>query len=54
MKDFISHIKKVAINDFRDFFAPFVSVVRAIRKFTSVVSARAKRSIDKRQKGTEE
>jgi hypothetical protein len=54
MKDLISHLKKVAIDDFRDFFAPFVTVVRAIRKFASVVSARARRSIDQRRKGTEE
>lgn len=28
MSDLLQHIKKVAINDFREFFAPFVTVYR--------------------------
>jgi len=35
MKEIIDHIKKVAIQDFREFFAPFVFVFRFIRSVTS-------------------
>jgi hypothetical protein len=32
MSDLIQHIKKVAIQDFRDFFAPFVALYKFVRR----------------------
>lgn len=35
MKEIIDHLKKVAIQDFRDFFYPFVFVTRLIRSLVT-------------------
>lgn len=32
MKELIQHLKKVAADDFRDFFYPFVAVYRAFKR----------------------
>lgn len=32
MSDLLQHLKKTAINDFRDFFAPFVAVYRWVHR----------------------
>lgn len=32
MAEFIQHMKKVAAEDFRDFFYPFVAVYRAFKR----------------------
>lgn len=33
MKEFFEHIKRVAIEDFKDFFEPYVWVYRGVRRF---------------------
>lgn len=42
MKKLFEHLKQVAIQDFRDFFAPFVWVIRSIRSLASAIFNRIK------------
>lgn len=51
MKNFIDHIKQVAIQDFRDFFAPFVWVIRSVRSLASAIFNRIKSRSTRNKKG---
>lgn len=45
MKEIIEHIKKVAIQDFKDFFAPFVTVYKWIRHVIRASTTSIKRRL---------
>jgi len=51
MKEIIDHIKKVAIQDFRDFFAPYVFLFRLIRSLASAISRGIKSRWNRNKKG---
>lgn len=54
MKELIEHIKRVAIEDFRLFFEPVVTVFRFIRSLTRAVSGWLKRQLRKQNKGDDQ
>jgi hypothetical protein len=51
LKKLIEHIKRVAIEDFRLFFEPFVTVFRFSRSLTRTASGWIKRQLRKQNKG---
>jgi hypothetical protein len=51
MKEIIDHLKKVAIQDFRDFFAPYVFLIRSVRSLASTISRDIKSRWNRNKKG---
>jgi hypothetical protein len=52
MKEIIDHLKKVAIQDFRDFFAPFAFLIRLIhRSLISAIHRGIKSRLNRNKKG---
>lgn len=51
MKELIKHLKKVAIEDTRLFFEPYVAVGRLIRRFVATLFSRPKQSNQKSNGG---
>lgn len=54
LKELIEHIKRVAIEDFRLFFEPFVTVFRFIRSLTRAASGWIKRQLRKKNEGNDQ
>jgi hypothetical protein len=50
LKEFIEHIKRIAIEDTRLFFEPYVNVFRFIRSLTRAASGWIKRQLRKHDK----
>lgn len=53
MKELFEHIKRVAIEDFKTFFEPFVWVWRAVRRCVSAVTRHLRLLFDRKRKGDE-
>ncbi len=51
MKEIFDHIKKVAIQDFRDFFEPYVFLFRLVRSLASAISRGIKSRWNRNKKG---
>jgi len=51
IKEIIDHLKKVAIQDFRDFFAPFSFLIRLVRSLTSAICRDIKFRLNRNKKG---
>jgi hypothetical protein len=51
MKEFFEHIKKIAIEDTRLFFEPYMMVGRFIRRLFRAISSHLKRSKTNDKKG---
>jgi len=51
MKEFLEHIKKIAIEDTRLFFEPYMMVGRFIRRLFRAIASRLKRLMKNCKKG---
>lgn len=54
LREFIEHIKRVAIEDSRLFFEPYVAVYRFTRSLTKATSGWIKRRLRKRNKADDQ
>lgn len=54
LREFIEHIKRVAIEDSRLFFEPYVAVYRVTRSLTKATSGWIKQRLRKRNKADDQ